>query len=136
MNAIAQTLAPVTAPASGFDIWMFVAIAVVVLAVVGFVYLKRKSPATAASLTATAGADLHAVGSGILIELGKLRQAVEDHLAKTPAAAPGPAQAGATEAPATVAPPAGKQSVAGVFSLPVTGDPKVDLPAITAAYLG
>jgi hypothetical protein len=73
MNAYAQTLAPVAATtASGFDPWMIGAIVVVIIAVAGFIYLKKKSPATATAITTSASTDLHAVGADILAEIRKL----------------------------------------------------------------
>jgi len=100
MNAYAQTLAPVAASTSTFDPWVFGAILLAVVVVVCFVYLKHKAPATAATLTTTAGAELKTVGGDILTELGKMRAALEAHLAAT---AP---PAGATGATGPAAPAA------------------------------
>jgi len=129
MNAYAQTLAPVAAASSTFDPWMFGAILVVVLAVVAFVWYHKKNPTGAAALTATAGADLKAVGSDIATELSKLRGAVEAHMAVTAA---GPAAA----EPATPAPAPGKNGTPGPLTLQLTGDPATDAKAFNAAYFG
>lgn len=118
-SASAQTLTPVAAPAgSGIPWWVGFAVAGVIL-VVGFVWLKVKKPAAAAAVQTTVSADVAALTAAI----GRL----VDH------AAPADLSSAQTAEPAV---PAGKSGQAGVFTATVTGDPKVDLPALTVAYLG
>lgn len=71
-SAWAQTLTPVTAPAgSGIPWWTWPVVGVVIV-IAGFVWLKFKSPATAAKVQATASADVAALTAAIgkLLEHG------------------------------------------------------------------
>jgi hypothetical protein len=133
-SAWAQTLTPVSAPtAGGVPIWAWIA-GGALLILIGYLVLKRKSPTTAAAVSTTVSADAHHVTSALSVEFGKLRDMIERKAAPVPVA---PVDlSSAADVPAVPAAPAGKQGVAGVFSLTVTGDAKVDLPALTAAYLG
>lgn len=120
----AATLTPVAAPAgSGIPWWVGFAVAGVIL-VAGFIWLKVKKPATAAVVQTTVSADVAALISRIDLML--------HHVAPASATL----EVSSTEPTPAIPAPAGKQGVAGVFTATVTGDPKVDLPALTAAYLG
>ena len=104
--------------------WSSVVIVVVVLAlIVAAVLLHRRFPAQAAK------ADL-AVKTEAVKVLGEIR----DHFKSAPAT-PAAGPTGAPASPDAPPPaPAGKNGVAGVLTLPVTGDPKADLAAFQAAY--
>lgn len=89
-------------------------IVVIALIIGAGIYLHRRFPSQSDKAAAETAAGIHAL-------LQKLDQ-------KT-ALAPAPA-----DAPAAPAAPAGKNGVAGALTVQVTGDPKVDMPAINAAY--
>jgi hypothetical protein len=102
--------------------WLLIALVVVIALAFGIhAYLKHNNPA-AAVVSTDAAAAWHAIAA----ELGKLRTTIE---AKVVPATPAPA-----EEPAPVTP--GKAGQAGTFTAQVSGDPKVDIPAITAQYYG
>jgi hypothetical protein len=129
-TAFAQQLAPVAASGSGVPTWLiFIGVAAVAI-VGGFFILKKKDPAEAAKLLTaldSAAARIEGSAKSIAAALDSNTYAT---LASTKRAAVG---SPATDAPAAAA-PAGKSGTAGAFSLTVTGDPAVDLPAINAAY--
>lgn len=120
-----QSLAPVAvtgppAPTGWSFPWWGWPVAGVVVAVALFLALRKWWPAAAAKVQASASTDAAALGKVIADALA--------HAKANP-----PAAVVAEPAPAAAA---GKQGVPGVFTATVTGDPKVDLPALTAAYLG
>lgn len=135
VKAADAVLTPAAPPAD----WAFYgALAVIALLGVGLVWLWRHHPGAVATAQADAAKAVAAakVGAADLTALGdRIVKAIQEHAAAVSAGASGTATAAPADAPATVTPPAGKQGVAGVLSVQVTGDPKVDLPAITAAYL-
>ena len=119
--AKAQALAPVTA--AGSDWTGLIIIAVIVLLVAVVIVIHRRFPTQASQADA-------AVKAETLKVAGEIRDHLKALVEKAPAAP--------TPAPAPVEPtptqPAGKNGVAGVLSLTVTGDPKADLAAFQAAY--
>lgn len=70
------------------------------------------------------------VGTG----LQEVADAIKAHL--TVAKAPGVVDATPVTVENTPPAPAGRAGVAGTFTVTVTGDPKVDIPALTKQYLG
>ncbi len=117
MPANGQTLQPVS-NGSGFGIWAVIIIGVAVVAIAGMIIWHKRNPTQQATTMAEAHAALTSVASGIHSLVNELS---------------------AKKEPATL--PAdvfieGKNGVAGRFQIGVTGDPKVDLPAINAQYFG
>lgn len=122
--AAAQPLPSVLdAPTAGISPWWGI-IALAVLLIGGFTFMQRRSPSTATSIE---DAIRKAMGE-FTDAMHRIGQSIESHAAGT---APPAAATGEPPAP----PPAlGKNGVAGTFATTVTGDPAVDMPAITAAY--
>lgn len=125
-SAWAQTLAPVASapppqPTGSWWTGPLIGVAVgALIVVIGFLWIRHRYPAQAAKAAAV-GASVAQV----------LEQAVA-HLHANSAVS----IVGATGLTPAEPQPAGKNGQAGVFTATVTGDPKVDLPALTAAYLG
>jgi hypothetical protein len=110
--------------------WYGWALVIVVGLAIGYIVLKRKNPAAATVVSVDAAHVASTISSTLSSEFVKLRALLESKIAATPAAA----NAVAAEPVPPAAP--GKSGTPGTFTLQVTGDPKVDLPALTAAYLG
>lgn len=132
-SAIAQTLTSATSVDAHGMPWYGWALVIVVGLAIGYIVLKRKNPAAATVVSVDAAHVASTISSTLSAEFVKLRALLESKIQPAPTPAPAP-----TEEPVAAAPPvpAGKSGVAGTFTLQVTGDPKVDLPALTAAYLG
>ena len=132
--AAAQTLQPV-ASSGGLPWWAWPAIAIAIVAA-GFLWLRRKHPVAAETVRKTLSADLAELTAALH------RVAAAHESAQIVPAAPGvwsvvdhaPAQAETVTAPAPPPSPPGKAGQAGEFTTTVTGDPKVDVPALTAQY--
>jgi hypothetical protein len=126
----AQQLAPAGAPqSSAVPNWLVIVLAFVVLAIVVFLVLKHRDPAEAAKIEASGKAFV----AQLQVEFDRLRTELSKNTSATSANTA--AQAPSTAVPTEAAAPAGKSGTAGTFSVPVTGDPAVDIPAITAAYM-
>lgn len=132
MNAYAQAAAtlPPVSQTSGIDWPLLLGILAVVGVVALIIWVKHRNPAATAAAATVVSADASHLGTVIVDEFAKLRAAFESKFA--PAAVTITGVVGEPTPPA----PAGKSGQAGVFTATVTGDPKVDLPALTAAYLG
>lgn len=116
--AEAQTLQRVE-PATDWSGIAIAVVAVIVIAACAFGvawYMRRAHSAT----------DVTTPLSGLIAELHKL---TEHHSALIDAIKP-------AEVVALAEPPTGKLGTPGRFVVEVTGDPKVDLPAINAQYFG
>lgn len=133
LNAQAPQLPTVTAPTN----WMGLGIAFGVgVLLVGGIWLMRHNPGSVAK----AKAEAEALKNGNATLVQQIAQAL-NRLTETHAVAVGaiPVALAATPpaAPAVDnALPAGKNGTPGNFLIGVTGDPKLDLPAINAQYFG
>jgi hypothetical protein len=149
LTAFGQQLPSVIAsqPSGGIPWWITMPLALVIGGVVVFAFLKRKDPAKADALQAAATNELGKLIAAAKEDWTALRQHVADlstdlqaNTAATAAntVANGGAPAPAADAKAAPAAPAtaGKNGVAGVMTLTVTGNPKADLDAFNAAYFG
>lgn len=127
--ALAQTLTPVQTSSGGVN-WTLLLIlgGAALLLIGGFVWFKRKNPAAAAQVQSTASADIAAAVSAI----GRWIASAEARFGV--ALPPSPGTAATVVGPAAEPAPAGKSGQPGIFTATVTGDPKVDLPAITTQY--
>jgi hypothetical protein len=101
--------------------WGFIVLSIVII-VIFMVWLKRHDPTQFSKIEAAVEAfalRVEQTGKNLVASLDKNTTATN---ANTPAVV------------ASVSTTPGKNGVAGVLTVTVTGDPKVDLPAINAAY--
>ncbi len=113
MPANGQTLQPVS-NGSGFGVWAVIIIGVAVVAVAGMIIWHKRNP----SEQAKAVAEAHTA-------LANAFTAIHEFVAKKEPTTPMPDVFSI-----------GKNGSPGRFAIEVTGDPRVDLPAINAQYFG
>ncbi len=118
LPANGQTLQPVSS-GSGFGVWAVIAVGVAIVAVAGMIIWHKRNPSAQSQAMAEAHTALTKVATGIHVLVSDMAAKKE-----TPAAIP---EAIFIE---------GKNGTPGRFAIEVTGDAKIDLPAINAQYFG